>query len=122
MNKPVFVRVREREGRVECCIFFGFVLLQHKTIDSVLERGEKLDSLVEKSSDLSMASQVFVCIYLRYCVCSVLFIISQKTFFWSYAVVLQASKEDKSVLLHPLKREMGFLSADLYHENCQGKK
>ncbi|MCO5570923.1 hypothetical protein L7F22_024653 [Adiantum nelumboides] len=31
----------------------------HKTIDSVLERGEKLDSLVEKSSDLSLASQVF---------------------------------------------------------------
>ncbi|KAI3790367.1 hypothetical protein L2E82_03353 [Cichorium intybus] len=30
---------------------------QHKTIDSVLERGEKLDSLVEKSFDLSAASQ-----------------------------------------------------------------
>lgn len=32
--------------------------LQHKTIDSVLQRGEKLDKLVEKSSDLSAASQV----------------------------------------------------------------
>lgn len=31
----------------------------HKTIDSVLARGEKLDSLVEKSADLSMASQIF---------------------------------------------------------------
>lgn len=31
----------------------------HKTIDGVLERGEKLDSLVDKSSDLSMASQLF---------------------------------------------------------------
>ena len=31
---------------------------QHKTIDSLLARGEKLDSLVEKSTDLSMASQV----------------------------------------------------------------
>lgn len=31
---------------------------QHKTIDSVLARGERLDSLVEKSSDLSAASQV----------------------------------------------------------------
>lgn len=31
----------------------------HRTIDSVLDRGERLDSLVEKSSDLSMASQVF---------------------------------------------------------------
>ncbi|XP_071687103.1 VAMP-like protein YKT61 [Rutidosis leptorrhynchoides] len=34
-------------------------IILHKTIDSVLERGEKLDSLVEKSSDLSMASQMF---------------------------------------------------------------
>ena len=33
-------------------------IVQHKTIDSVLERGEKLDSLVDKSNDLSMASQV----------------------------------------------------------------
>ncbi|XP_064946192.1 VAMP-like protein YKT61 isoform X1 [Musa acuminata AAA Group] len=32
-------------------------ILLHKTIDSVLARGEKLDSLVEKSSDLSAASQ-----------------------------------------------------------------
>lgn len=38
------------------------VYMQHKTIDSVLERGEKLDSLVEKSSDLSAASQVGICI------------------------------------------------------------
>ncbi|XP_010453140.1 PREDICTED: VAMP-like protein YKT61 [Camelina sativa] len=34
-------------------------IILHKTIDSVLERGEKLDSLVEKSSDLSTASQMF---------------------------------------------------------------
>lgn len=34
-------------------------IILHKTIDSVLERGEKLDSLVEKSSDLSQASQLF---------------------------------------------------------------
>lgn len=32
--------------------------VQHKTIDSVLARGERLDSLVDKSSDLSAASQV----------------------------------------------------------------
>ncbi|KZV27410.1 hypothetical protein F511_02519 [Dorcoceras hygrometricum] len=35
-------------------------IILHKTIDSVLERGEKLDSLVEKSSDLSAASQVYI--------------------------------------------------------------
>ncbi|XP_068638030.1 VAMP-like protein YKT61 [Aristolochia californica] len=34
-------------------------IILYKTIDSVLARGEKLDSLVEKSSDLSAASQVF---------------------------------------------------------------
>jgi len=31
----------------------------HKTIESMLERGEKLDNLVDKSQDLSMASQMF---------------------------------------------------------------
>ncbi|KAL5706234.1 VAMP-like protein ykt61 [Ranunculus cassubicifolius] len=34
-------------------------IILHKTIEGVLERGEKLDSLVEKSSDLSAASQMF---------------------------------------------------------------
>ena len=31
----------------------------HRTIESMLERGEKLDTLVGKSEDLSMASQMF---------------------------------------------------------------
>lgn len=31
----------------------------HKTIDSVLERGTKLDSLVERSDDLSRQSKMF---------------------------------------------------------------
>ena len=31
----------------------------HQTIESMLERGEKLENLVDKSSDLSMASQMF---------------------------------------------------------------
>lgn len=31
----------------------------HQTIDSVLRRGEKLDALVDKSADLSLASQMF---------------------------------------------------------------
>lgn len=34
-------------------------IILHKTIDSVLARGEKLDTLVDKSNDLSMASQMF---------------------------------------------------------------
>ncbi|KIZ01023.1 VAMP-like protein YKT61 [Monoraphidium neglectum] len=34
-------------------------IVLHQTIDSVLKRGEKLDSLVDKSADLSMASQMF---------------------------------------------------------------
>ncbi|XP_039123125.1 VAMP-like protein YKT61 isoform X5 [Dioscorea cayenensis subsp. rotundata] len=33
-------------------------IILHKTIDGVLAQGEKLDSLVEKNSDLSVASQV----------------------------------------------------------------
>lgn len=34
-------------------------IILHKTIDSVLERGVKLDNLVEKSSDLSAQSKMF---------------------------------------------------------------
>lgn len=34
-------------------------IILHKTIESVLDRGEKLDHLVDKSADLSMASQLF---------------------------------------------------------------
>ena len=34
-------------------------IILHKTIESVLDRGEKLDNLVDKSNDLSMASQMF---------------------------------------------------------------
>jgi synaptobrevin homolog YKT6 len=34
-------------------------IILHQTIESVLERGEKLDHLVDKSADLSMASQLF---------------------------------------------------------------
>lgn len=34
-------------------------VILHQTIDSVLRRGEKLDALVDKSADLSLASQMF---------------------------------------------------------------
>ncbi|KAJ6817219.1 VAMP-like protein YKT61 isoform X2 [Iris pallida] len=34
-------------------------IILHKTIESVLERGENLNTLVEKSNDLSGASQIF---------------------------------------------------------------
>lgn len=34
-------------------------MVLHDTIDSILKRGEKLDSLVDKSNDLSLASQMF---------------------------------------------------------------
>jgi len=33
--------------------------VQHKTIESVLERGEKLDNLVERSNALSAQSKMF---------------------------------------------------------------
>lgn len=38
----------------------GFLLAQHKTIDSVLKRGEDLDKLVEKSGSLSQQSKMYV--------------------------------------------------------------
>ena len=34
-------------------------VILHETIDGVLRRGEKLDALVDKSNDLSLASQMF---------------------------------------------------------------
>lgn len=34
-------------------------VILHETIDSMLARGEKLENLVDKSNDLSMASQMF---------------------------------------------------------------
>ena len=34
-------------------------VILHKTIESVLERGQRLDDLVAKGEDLSMASQMF---------------------------------------------------------------
>ena len=37
----------------------SLVLEQHKTIDAVLERGVKLDELVERSNDLSSQSKLF---------------------------------------------------------------
>ena len=35
------------------------LIIQHKTIESVLERGEKLDNLVERSNALSAQSKMF---------------------------------------------------------------
>ena len=38
-------------------------IVLHKTIESVLERGEKIDSLVEKSDGLSSQSKMFYVSY-----------------------------------------------------------
>ncbi len=38
---------------------FNALYRQHKTIDAVLERGVKLDELVERSNDLSSQSKLF---------------------------------------------------------------
>ncbi|KAG8095385.1 hypothetical protein GUJ93_ZPchr0012g21427 [Zizania palustris] len=48
-----------RNLRVLALWVFPIMTAEHKTIDSVLARGERLDSLVEKSSDLSAALQMF---------------------------------------------------------------
>jgi hypothetical protein len=42
------------------------VYSQHKTIESVLKRGENLDNLVDKSNDLSSASQVHLSLSIIY--------------------------------------------------------
>jgi hypothetical protein len=47
------------------CSWFWY--WQHKTIDSILARGERLDSLVEKSSDLRICSHVGI--YFCYVLC-----------------------------------------------------
>lgn len=41
-------------------------IVLHKTIESVLERGEKIDSLVEKSDGLSAQSKMFYSKHLLY--------------------------------------------------------
>lgn len=40
-------------------LYFPYVCSQHKTIESVLQRGEKLDNLVERSTALSAQSKMF---------------------------------------------------------------
>ena len=42
-----------------CSIMTRFLYLQHSTIEAVLNRGEKLDDLVEKSEGLSLQSKAF---------------------------------------------------------------
>ena len=44
-------------------------LSQHKTIESVLERGEKLDNLVERSNALSAQSKMFYKTAKKVCLC-----------------------------------------------------
>ena len=39
--------------------FINVVDIQHKTIESVLQRGEKLDNLVDRSNALSAQSKMF---------------------------------------------------------------
>ena len=41
------------------CYFLCFFVCQHNTIEAVLQRGEKLDDLVEKSEGLSTQSKAF---------------------------------------------------------------
>ncbi|KAJ6914366.1 VAMP-like protein YKT61 [Populus alba x Populus x berolinensis] len=69
-------------------------IILHKTIDSVLARGEKLDSLVEKSSDLSAASQC--------------------------TDVLQAGKENQSMLYHTVGFQGKQPNATASHFICRG--
>ena len=53
MQRPWGAQALQDQGWV------GSQVVLHRTIESMLERGEKLDTLVGKSEDLSMASQMF---------------------------------------------------------------
>ena len=44
---------------VSCIHYLYSQYHQHKTIESVLQRGEKLDNLVDRSNQLSMQSKAF---------------------------------------------------------------
>ncbi|KAL4390734.1 hypothetical protein AHAS_Ahas03G0174700 [Arachis hypogaea] len=70
-------------------------IILHKTIDSVLARGERLDSLVEKSSDLSAASQVIIK-YIGDLIYIILFI---------HVLACSNCEENQSVLYHIINFE-----------------
>ena len=54
-TKIVLVRIFSFVDFLSC----AYVWWQHKTIESVLQRGEKLDNLVERSTALSAQSKMF---------------------------------------------------------------
>ena len=43
--------------------------MQHKTIESVLQRGEKINDLVDRSNELSMQSKMFYKTAKKVCPC-----------------------------------------------------
>lgn len=61
-------------------------IVLHKTIESVLERGEKIDTLVSKSNDLSSQSKV----------CFILLSVARCTH--HFTGILHASKEAEQLL------------------------
>ena len=59
-TKIVLVRIKLRQiYPVKYLFLIMTIYLQHSTIEAVLERGEKLDDLVDKSEALSMQSKAF---------------------------------------------------------------
>ena len=51
-----------RSGQLDTAVLYVFNVLsspQHNTIEAVLQRGEKLDDLVEKSEGLTLQSKAF---------------------------------------------------------------
>ncbi|RYR68094.1 hypothetical protein Ahy_A03g014561 isoform D [Arachis hypogaea] len=89
-------------------------IILHKTIDSVLARGERLDSLVEKSSDLSAASQselfeyIFSCVFERKQdeLFGLICYADTRTMMLVFETdVLQTGEENQSVLYHIINFE-----------------
>ncbi|EAY76604.1 hypothetical protein OsI_04553 [Oryza sativa Indica Group] len=88
-------------------------IILHKTIESVLQRGERLDSLVEKSSDLSAASQKLPTMEILYK--QILDYVNSiyESVGYGTAIlmpdVLQAGKENKPMLYYTLKLDFPVL-------------
>ncbi|KAF9680675.1 hypothetical protein SADUNF_Sadunf06G0146300 [Salix dunnii] len=79
-------------------------IILHKTIDSVLARGEKLDSLVEKSSDLSAASQGIASTSTGYMLLELAFAILLTFLLWSVQLQCSTSRQRKPINAVPCCR------------------
>ena len=81
---------------------FVCVYLQHRTLETVLDRGENLDDLVGKSEELSLHSKAFyttVVVSVHLCLCKH-FVTCCLSLLALHAVMLSLSFSNSHVLFH----------------------